>query len=140
MKLILTAQDLEEVRVLPRAFVFIYVNWASQARFSEAAFRDFVSAWASAEPEFPIPTYRVDLSEQEGEVWEAIRKWLREEGQPYDSLTYGGYGALLWVRSGSVGASVPYIAVVERRKLVAVTRSIFGCRGEPRTGPDYGGG
>jgi hypothetical protein len=136
MRPITAAHDLEEVRSLPRAFVFIYANWAIQARHSDAAFRDFVTAWTSTEPDCSIPVYRADLSDQEGEVWTAIRKWLKEEGQPYDRLTYRGYGALLWVRSGAVVMSVPYIAAVERTKLVAVTKSIFECRATLGTAPD----
>jgi hypothetical protein len=139
MNPITTAQDLEELRSLPRAIVFMYVNWAIQARHSDAAVRDFVTAWASTEPDYSIPVYRVDLSDQEGEVWTTIRKWLKEEGQPYDQLTYGGYGALLWIRWGAVVASVPYVAVVESAKLVAVTRSSFECRDSPGAAPDRGG-
>jgi hypothetical protein len=138
MKPITTAHDLDELRSLPRAFVFIYVNWAIQARHSDAAFRDFVTAWDSTEPDCSIPVYRVDLSDQAGEVWTTLRKWLREEGQPYDQLTYGGYGALLWIRSGAVIASVPYVAVVERAKLVAATKSIFECRDAPGATSDRG--
>lgn len=134
MKPIITAHDLEEVRLLPRALVFIYVNWAIQARHSDAAFRDFVAVWASIEPDYSVPVYRVDLSDQEGEVWTTNRTWLRDEGQPYDQLTYGGYGALLWIRSGAVITSVPYVAAVERAKLVEVTQSIFECRAAPDRG------
>jgi hypothetical protein len=125
MKPIVTAGDLDEVRALPRALIFIYVNWAGQARDSDRVFRDFVAARTAIEQEFPLPVYRADLSDQEGEVWEAIRNWLREEGQPYDPLTYGGYGALLWVCSGAVVAFVSYVAVVGRDKLVTITKSLF---------------
>jgi hypothetical protein len=136
MKPITTAHDLEEVRSLPRALIFIYVNWAIQARQSETAFRNFVGTWSSTEPECSVPAYRVDLSDQEGEVWRAIREWLREEGQPFNELTYGGYGALLWVCSGAVVASVPYVAVVERAKLLAVTKSIFERHAESNPASD----
>jgi hypothetical protein len=136
MKPITTAHDLEEVRTLPWAFVFIYVNWAIQARHSDATFRDFVTAWAAAEPDCLIPVYRTDLSDQEGEVWTAIRKWLAAEGQAYDPLTYGGCGALLWVRSGTVVMSIPYVAAVERAKLVAVTKSVFERPAAPGTPSD----
>jgi hypothetical protein len=67
----------------------------------------------------------VDLSEQEGEVWIAIRKWLKEEGQPHDSLSYGGYGAMLWVCLGKIAAYVPYLAEIECHKLTAMTRGVF---------------
>jgi hypothetical protein len=136
MKSITTAFDLEEVRSQPRAFIFIYVNWAIQARHSDAAFRDFVAAWTSTEPDCSVPVYRVDLSDQEGEVWTNIRKWLREESQPHDSLTYGGNGALLWIRSGAVVASVPYVAAIEHAKLMAITKSIFEYRAAKGAAPN----
>jgi hypothetical protein len=136
MKPITTAYDLEEARSQPRAFVFIYVNWAIQARHSDTAFRDFVAAWTSTEPDCSIPVYRVDLSNQEGEVWTNIRTWLREENQPHDQLTYGGYGALLWIRSGAVVTSVPYVAAVERGKLMAITKSTLGCGAAPGAAPN----
>src|SRR5262245_60133071 len=109
MKPVSTARDLEEVRSLPRAFVFIDVNWAIQARQSNSAFRQFVATRTSTDPDCPASAYCVDLSDQVGDVWTTLREWLREEGQPFDELTYGGYGALLWVRSGAVAASVPNV-------------------------------
>jgi hypothetical protein len=125
MKLVASAADLNEVRSLPRALVFIYVNWAIQARHSDAACRDFLANLQRDYPTEDIPLYRVDLSEQEGEVWAGIRKWLKEEGQPHDWLSYGGYGAMLWVRVGTVAAYVPYFAEIECHKLMAMTRGVF---------------
>lgn len=125
MKLVASAADLDDMRSLPRALVFIYVNWAIQARHSDAACRDFLANLQREYPTEEIPVYRVDLSEQEGEVWVGIRKWLKEEGQPHDWLSYGGYGAMLWVRLGKVAAYVPYLAEIERHKLMAMTRGVF---------------
>jgi hypothetical protein len=127
VKPIATVGELEQIRALPRAFVFIYVNWAVQARQSEAALIKFIDAWSVTVPQCAIPAYRVDLSDQEGDLWSAIRTWLQAEGQPVDSLTYGGGGALLWVRAGRVQASVPHVAIVERSKLMAHTNEIYAC-------------
>jgi hypothetical protein len=126
MKEIVSSIDLEEVRSLPRAFVFIYVGWAIQARRSQATFREFAAAWNSSEPDLPTPVYRVDLSNQEGEIWEAIRLWLRAQNQPFDELTYSGCGALLWVRLGSVIESVLSVEIVEKANLFAISKRIFG--------------
>jgi hypothetical protein len=128
MKKIDSSIDLEEVRSLPRAFVFIYVGWAIQARRSQAAFREFVAAWNSSEPDLATPAYWVDLSNQEGEVWEAIRLWLRAQDQPFDELTYSGCGALVWIRSDSIMESVLSVETVERSKLMTVSKRIFGER------------
>ena len=133
MKLIASAAGLDEMRSLPRALVFIYVNWAIQARRSDAACRDFLAKLQREYPSEEIPVYRVDLSEQEGEVWVGIRKWLKEEGQPHDSLSYGGNGAMLWVRKGMVAAYVPYLAEIECHQLMAMTPGVFELGGESGT-------
>ena len=70
--------------------------------------------------------YFVDLSEQCGEVWDAVREWLSGEGSLANALTYGGYGALLWVRGGGVVECAPYAARVDARELLAITRRVFG--------------
>jgi hypothetical protein len=125
MKLVASAAELDEVRSQPRALLFIYVNWAIQARHSDAACHDFLAKLQRDYPDEQISVYRVDLSEQQGEVWVGIRKWLKEEGQPHDWLSYGGYGAMLWLRQGQVKAYVPYLAEIECHKLMAMTRGVF---------------
>jgi hypothetical protein len=127
MNPVATAAELQKVRSLPRAFVFLWVGWAIQARHSEIAVRELLTAWATEQPGCPAPAFRADLSDQQGEVWEAVRGWLRAQGQPVDPLTFGGYGALLWLRAGSVVASVPNAASVEQSTLVAATRRAFDC-------------
>lgn len=125
MNLIASAADLEEMRSLPRALVFIYVNWSMQALRSDAACRVFLAELQHEYQNEDIPVYRVDLSDQEGELWVGIRKWLKDEGQTHDLLSYGGYGAMLWVRRGIVGAYVSYLAEIECDKLLAMTRGVF---------------
>jgi hypothetical protein len=118
--------DLDEARLQPRALVFLWVNWAGQARQSEIVVRKLVEKWHSAHPTVPIPVYRVDLSDQSGEVWEAISSWLQSEGRPVDRLTFGGYGSLLWITSGSIIAHSIFPAATEQAKLFNATVSIFG--------------
>lgn len=129
MKLVASAADLDEIRSLPHALVFIYVNWAFQARRSDAACREFLTELRREYQSEEIPVYRVDLSDQEGDVWLGIRSWLKTDGQPHDWLSYGGYGAMLWVRRGKVTAYVPYLAEIECHKLIAMTRGAFDLGG-----------
>lgn len=125
MNLVASAADLDEVRSKPRAIVFIYVNWAIQARHSDVACLDFLATLLREYPGEEIPVYRVDLSDQEGEVWVGIREWLKDENQPHNSLSYGGNGAMLWVLRGKVAAYVSYLAEVECHRLLAMTRGVF---------------
>jgi hypothetical protein len=127
MKTVATTLDLEEARSQPRALVFIWVNWAIQARQSQVAFRRLVETLTASHPDCAAPAYFADLSGQEGPIWEAMRAWLQDEGRPVDQLTFGGAGALLWVRKGSIAMAAPFLAYIEHAKLVAATRSVFEC-------------
>lgn len=125
MKAIASKDDLQEARSVPRALVFLWVNWAVQARQSEVVLNKLLESWQRAFPQHPIPVYRVDLSDQEGEVWDAIRAWLETEGRPVDPLTYGGFGALLWMSTGKILMHSIFLAQLETPKLLSVTRSVF---------------
>ena len=125
MKAVTSKDDLLEARSALRALVFLWVNWAIQARQSEVALNKMLESWQRAFTQHPIPVYRADLSDQEGEVWDAIRAWLEAEGRPVDPLTYGGYGALLWMIDGKIVMHSAFLAQLEIPKLLLVTRSVF---------------
>ena len=46
---------------------------------------------------------QIDLSEQSGDIWDAVAEWLESQDIPdAGSLMYGGGGAIIWVRSGNI--------------------------------------
>jgi hypothetical protein len=101
------------------------VNWAVQARHSEVALKRLLESCLRVFPDNPIPVYRANLSDQEGEVWDAIRAWLETENRPVDPLTYGGYGALIWMSAGKILMHTLFLAQIEASKLLSITRSVF---------------
>src|SRR5262249_33822728 len=111
MKSLQTVADLQEAKSQPRAIVYLYVDWSIQARQSEVAAEEVVDLWQSAHGDRPMSAYRIDLSSQEGEMWQEVRGWLKNEGKPVDELTGGGYGALLWLRAGRVIDFVSFAAM-----------------------------
>ena len=125
MKAITCEDDLQEARLSPRALVFLWVNWAGQARQSEAVLNKLLESWQRAFPQYPISGYRADLSDQEGEVWNVIRAWLTAEERPVDSLTYGGGGSLVWLNSGKIRMHSICLGQLEGLKLLSATRSVF---------------
>lgn len=125
MNSIQSVSDLIEARSQPKAFIFLWVNWAIQARHSQSAVRRLIDSWKAACPTVPIPAYIADLSEQAGDQWDAVRDWLRAENRPVDELTYGGYGSLLWVVAGSIVTHCPFAAHLDDKELIAVTRTAF---------------
>lgn len=62
-----------------------------------------------------IPFFRVDLSEQCGELWEATCAWLGNE------VAYGGNGALVWLRNGEVYKSVSSASEHSINELLTMT-------------------
>jgi hypothetical protein len=124
MKPITTRRDLDDARSQERAFIFLWVNWAIHARYSEIEVRRLLETWERGHPDCTAAAYRVDLSEQEGEIWNALGDWLRAESQPGQMMAAGA-GALLWTRSGSIVASELYAANCGFEQLLAVTRRAF---------------
>jgi hypothetical protein len=122
MKTISTKQDLDEARTKERAIVFLWVDWAIQARQSEIAVYKLLKSLDGDYPDSSLPAYRADLSKQEGEVWITVREWLKTARQLEGQLTFGGSGALLCLHSGSITLVIPYAAEVEQNELLALTR------------------
>jgi hypothetical protein len=70
----------------PRAFVFLWINWAGQARDSQLIVRKVVESWHTEYPDQAVPCYIVDVSDQCGEVWDALLEWLIAENCPAGQL------------------------------------------------------
>jgi hypothetical protein len=126
MQLLRTERDVQSARSQPRALVFLWVEWSIQARHSERVLAAFLKTWASDMPHCPIPAYRADLSDQSGGVWDAVRGWLVAEGQEPDALTFGGNGALLWVRNGAITTAEASLVGVDAERLSATCTTLCG--------------
>jgi phosphatidate phosphatase APP1 len=109
----------------PRAFLFLWVNWAIQAQSAHKVVDQFVTEWNSESPDLPIPSYIADVSEQCGELWDALAEWLTKENCPAGQLLMSGVGPILWTRSGRVMLHVLAPCAHERTMLITVTRSVF---------------
>ncbi|VTS00331.1 unnamed protein product [Gemmata massiliana] len=126
MKRIAAISDLDEARAQSRALVFLWVNWAIHARKSLHKVRELTLHCEKIRPELVAPIYSADLSDQQGEIWDAVRNWIEAEGRPVDHLTFSGVGPLLWLRFGRILAHVPFAGHYELDQLLAVTSGVFG--------------
>jgi hypothetical protein len=120
---ILTKRDLEEALSKDRALIFLWVNYAIQARHAEVALRALLESWREAYPDCQLSAYRVDISEPAGEIWDALREWLQSEKR-LDQITDSG--SLLWVKSGKVALCARSLIQFEQSKILAVTQCVFG--------------
>lgn len=109
----------------PRAFLFLWVTWSIAARTSRAVVDQVVTTWQAEHPERSAPCFLADVSDQCGELWDALAEWLAAEGRPAGQLLYAGSGPLLWVRSGHVVLHALAPLQVGPAKLAAASRSAF---------------
>jgi hypothetical protein len=86
---------------------------------------EVVAAWQSAHAELPLPCYVADVSDQAGEIWDALAVWLTAEGLSAGDLMMSGTGPLLWVRSGHVVFHVLATLQHGAAKLTAASRDAF---------------
>jgi hypothetical protein len=120
-----TKRDLDSARQQPRAFLFLWVNWAYHARSSQKVVEKVITTWHDENPTEPIPSYIADVSDQCGEVWDALNAWLEAERRPTGQLMMSGVGPLLWLRSGHVIVHVLAPLIFEDYKLTAISRGVF---------------
>lgn len=117
----------------PRAFLFLCVNWAIHARKSREVVEELVGAWKSEQPDQTVPCYVADVSDQCGEVWDALAEWLTAEGRPAEHLMMSGVGPLLLVRSGHVVLHVLTPLQHGAGKLAAASRGVFESEADSST-------
>jgi hypothetical protein len=110
MKMVSTQAEFEAMLAEERCLLFIDAAWSGPARGSKAVVRRLMDAWNKQSPRQPLELYRVDLSEQTGPLWEAVRQWMDSQFAPSERLMFGGGGSLLWLRSGVILAHEVYPA------------------------------
>jgi hypothetical protein len=101
------------------------VNWSIQARHSLSQAESLIGVLRAQPTDWQFNEYRLDLSEQSGELWNATRTWLASEGENVDTLTWGGYGSLLWLRNGKVVDRAFSAGEASKGDLLARTESAF---------------
>lgn len=125
MKPIRDRSELAAALALPRAFLFLWVNWAIHARDSHTVTEEVVASWQTQNPDQPAPCFIADVSDQCGELWNALCEWLTAEGCPAGDLLMSGTGPLLWVRTGHVVLHVLAPLQYDSAKLVAANPCAF---------------
>jgi hypothetical protein len=108
-------------------------------RYSRAVVEEVVAAWHAEHPGQLVQCYTVDVSDQCGELWDALATWLIAEGRPAGDLMMSGVGPLLWVRSGHVVLHVLAPLQYGPAKLAAASRGAFAPSAEQSAAPDPAG-
>lgn len=121
-------QSSDELRYMlaqNRAVLLIWVNWSTQAIHSRNLFAEAMAISLAAHPDQQFPCYVADVSEQRGELWDALVKWLTAENRPIGDLMMSGAGPLIWVRSGHVALHLAAPLQYDAAKVASVNNSVF---------------
>ncbi len=114
-------EELDDALKREKLILHFDVDWAIQAVQSRRVIFTFKDAIENDVRYSDVVFRRLDCTDQEGPIWDAIEKWLREQNAD-QSLMFAGYGAIAWVRSGIMVNAVHYAAQESVDNLVAKTR------------------
>ena len=89
--------DFSRMLETERAIVFVDVGWSGYVPPSRLAATRLAETLSRAGIR-DITYYRLDLSEQQGALFEAAGRWVGPQGA--GRVLSSGYGELLWVREG----------------------------------------
>lgn len=141
MKEIITIAAVDQFRSVLSvecAVLFIDVSWSIQCRQSRRTVREWAATWN--DEQFAVMFYRVDLSGQEGTLWDFLRVWLESQSLPAGELMYGGYGEVVWLRRGSAVDHVQYAATRGKAELMERTVKAASMPRETANGETAGRG
>ena len=100
------------------------VDWAVQAIQSRKPIARLAERIANHPCFSGVRIYRVDCTEQEGELWLYLLSWC-ESNLHGNYFAYGGKGALIWLRDGQVQDSVEFAAELSDDELLAKSLNAF---------------
>ena len=113
--------ELDAARAQPFAVIFFSVNWSNFAHQSRATVENAIALrQAKTSPE---RYFVVDVSEQCGELWDALQEWL--QAVEMDNVLTSGSGPLLWLRSGSIVHQVIDPMNYYPAKISKITETVF---------------
>jgi len=95
--------EFSELCQLPKALLYIQVDWSEQERLSRQIFQDVLEAIDHN----GAPAFKIDVSSQQQEYFE---NWLIVQKQHVHLFYTGGYGEILLVQNGEVADFINFPA------------------------------
>jgi len=131
MRNIVTPDDLQAMLVAQYAVIFVDVDWSMHSLQARRRVRSFVEVWNHQNLGSAVTFYRLDLTEQEGEIWDAVGQWLH--GQPVPpQIMVAGAGSLIWVSKGRIDHLLLSAVAISTKELIETTHRTFKEPSAPR--------
>jgi hypothetical protein len=124
MQNIVSPEDLRKMLAAQHAVVFVDVDWSMYSVHARRHVQGFIEAWNQQNPGSVVTFYRLNLTEQEGVLWDAVGQWLQAQSVPRQIMTAGA-GSLIWVSNGKVDHSLLNAVTAKPTELIETTRRTF---------------
>ncbi len=115
----------EQILAADRALVFIQARWSGYAMRTRGLLNVLEQRMNSKALRFAhdFEIWEIDLSEQEGDLWNATQTWLQPQCDRLDLIMWGGWGSILLCSRGEVLKSS--IQTEQLINLIEITRETF---------------
>ena len=124
MQIIVTVDDLRNMLSAQQAVVFVDVDWSMTSVEARQHVRDFIEAWNHQNSGVAVTFYHLNLTEQEGPLWNATGDWLNTQSAPTHIMSDGA-GALIWVSKGKIDHYLLNSSTSNTTELIEQTRRTF---------------
>jgi hypothetical protein len=91
----------------PKVILFAFAAWSGPAYQSRQTVDTTFKHLQRTFPMLDISLLEIDLTEQEGEIWDRTGTWLTTKNNvDADTFMYSGAGSVAWIRDGNIVDSV----------------------------------
>ena len=116
MELLSTDSDFEAILSADRAIVFVDFAWSGQSQLSTAVIREWERTSHLWDLNCPVHIVRPD-------DLRSFTEWMKAHGSQLKGE--GGYGSLIWLRSGTIVDFEPYVVGAGLRAISRRTEAAF---------------
>ena len=117
MHFVTTESEFARLLQADRAIVFVDSAWSGQARLSAAVINEWEQTCSVWGVDCPVHCVKSDEAP-------SVASWMKTQGAKLGGE--GGYGSLIWLRSGVIVDYEPYVLGAGLREITRRTRSVLG--------------
>ena len=97
-----TPAEFHEALELQRCLIYFHSGLSGDCLRSSLAFHSFHDVWNQPDGK-PLYFRFIDFSNPQGELWEAVEKWMNSQSIPPGGMkNWGSIGKVVWVKRGTV--------------------------------------
>ena len=96
METIYSEQQFNDVLYLPKAIIYLLVDWSGQERVSRSVILRVLNEIKGVQD---VPIFKINCTDQQQKF---VQAWLVSQSENMKQFYYGGYGETLLIKKGTV--------------------------------------